>query len=86
MALIEVLCPGCELEQVVKFGVNAQGKQRYSCHNPDCSKNTFILTYKNKGYLAEVKQQIIEMALNGSGIRDTARVLGIIPNKLQTAD
>jgi transposase-like protein len=27
--------------------------------------------------LAETKQQIIELALNGSGIRDTSRVLEI---------
>jgi len=31
------------------------------------------------GYLPEVKQQIVEMAVNGSGIRDTARVLKITP-------
>jgi len=31
------------------------------------------------GYLPEVKQQIVEMAVNGSGIRDTARVLKINP-------
>jgi hypothetical protein len=29
------------------------------------------------GRLPHVKQQIVDMALNGSGIRDTARVLGI---------
>ena len=28
-------------------------------------------------WLPETKQKIIEMTLNGSGIRDTARVLGI---------
>ena len=27
--------------------------------------------------MVKTKQQIIEMALNGSGIRDTSRVLGI---------
>ena len=26
---------------------------------------------------SSVKQQIVDMALNGSGVRDTARVLGI---------
>ncbi|MCY7394120.1 MAG: hypothetical protein LH647_22275 [Leptolyngbyaceae cyanobacterium CAN_BIN12] len=31
------------------------------------------------GYLPEVKQQIVYMAVNGSGIRDTARVLKISP-------
>lgn len=30
-----------------------------------------------KGRLPEVKEQIVEMALNGSGVRDTARVLGV---------
>ena len=32
-----------------------------------------------KGRLPEIKQQVIEMSLNGSGIRDTARVLQISP-------
>ncbi|MBM0744691.1 hypothetical protein JOY44_24315 [Phormidium sp. CLA17] len=31
------------------------------------------------GHLPEVKQQIVDMAVNGSGIRDTARVLKISP-------
>jgi transposase-like protein len=31
------------------------------------------------GRLPEVKEHIIEMSLNGSGIRDTARVLKISP-------
>lgn len=32
-----------------------------------------------RGYLPQVKQQISDMAVNGSGIRDTARVLKISP-------
>jgi transposase-like protein len=31
------------------------------------------------GYAAGVKQQIIDMAMNASGIRDTARVLHVSP-------
>ena len=77
MALVEVVCPLCKTKTVVKFGLNRQGKQRYQCKNKACSKNTFILTYENKGFLPEVKEKIIEMALNGSGIRDTSRVLDI---------
>lgn len=80
MALKEVLCPVCQSNQVVKFGLNRQGKQRYQCHNNRCVKDTFILDYENKGYLPEIKKQIVEMALNGSGIRDTSRVLGISIN------
>ncbi|HJW27793.1 MAG TPA: IS1-like element transposase [Saprospiraceae bacterium] len=33
--------------------------------------------YSDKGRLPEIKQRIVEMAINGSGIRDTARVLDI---------
>ena len=64
---------------MVKRGKTKQDKQRYLCQNPTCAKETFILDYTKKGHLAEVKRQIIEMCVNSSGIRDTARVLGISP-------
>jgi transposase-like protein len=38
------------------------------------------LNYSYQGRLPEVKQQILDMAVNGSGIRDTARVLQISPS------
>ena len=44
----------------------------------------FLLRYYNIGWVPEVKQQMVEMALNGSGIRDTARVLGISPTTVMT--
>jgi hypothetical protein len=34
----------------------------------------------NRGCVPEVKHQVIDMSLNASGIRDTARVLQISPN------
>src|SRR4029453_4732462 len=34
-----------------------------------------LLEYRNHGRLPAVKQQMVDMALNGRGIRDTARVL-----------
>jgi hypothetical protein len=37
------------------------------------------LTPAYKGRLPEVKQQVLEMSLKGSGVRDTARVLQISP-------
>ncbi|PZV19096.1 MAG: hypothetical protein DCF20_03430 [Pseudanabaena sp.] len=46
----------------------------------NCTRKTFILDYTYQGYRPEVKQQIAEMAINGSGIRDTGRVLGISSN------
>jgi len=47
--------------------------------NRACEGKTFIQDYSEKGRLPETKQQIIEMTLNGSGIRDIARVLNISP-------
>lgn len=80
MAFLSVCCPHCQGDQVVKRGTTAQGKQRYLCQQADCPTKTFILDYSYNGYLPEVKKQIIDMAMNGSGIRDTARVLNISPS------
>lgn len=79
MVLEPVLCPDCGSADVVRHGRSRAGKPRYKCCNPECQRHTFIRSYTYRGYLPEVKQQITEMALNGSGIRDTARVLKISP-------
>ena len=36
-----------------------------------------MLEYRYKAYEPGIKKQVVEMAINGSGIRDTSRVLGI---------
>ena len=72
-----VVCPYCQTDQVVKRGKTDTGKQHYRCHNPECDHQSFLLDPVYKGRLPEIKQQVIEMSLNGSGIRDTARVLQI---------
>ena len=54
------------------------GKQLYRCQNPNCPHQSFLLDPTYKGRLPEIKEQIIDMALNGSGIRDTARVLDLL--------
>lgn len=77
MALIEVACPFCVSTDVVKRGLTSNGKQRYECRNRACSHCTFILDYSYLGCLPDVKDHILNMAVNASGIRDTARVLGI---------
>jgi transposase-like protein len=77
MASVPVYCLHCDSDHVVKRGKTDTGKQRYLCQNTACPQRTFILDYCYRGRLPEVKRQIIDMALNGSGIRDTARVLGI---------
>jgi transposase-like protein len=63
----------------VKHGKSAVGKQRYRCQNSDCPYRTFVLTQTYPGRTRQVKQQIVEMTLNGSGVRDIARVLHVSP-------
>ena len=52
-------------------------KQRFRCLEPECLYQTFSLNLAYSGRNREVKQQIVEMTLNGSGVRDTIRVLQI---------
>ena len=74
MAVVAVQCPECGSPEVVKYGQQPNGEQRYRCNNPSYQRRIFLLRYRNTGWMPEVKQQMVEMALNGSGIRDTARV------------
>ncbi len=80
MTFIAVRCPHCQSDQIVKRGKTARGTQRYRCQNTACTQGSFLLDYRNRGCLPEVKQTIIDMSLNASGVRDTARVLQISPN------
>ena len=79
MAMIAVSCPDCRGLKVVKAGTQPNGAQRYRCQNPACPRTIFQLAYVAHGRRPETQRQIVEMALNGSGIRDTARVLRISP-------
>jgi transposase-like protein len=77
MALVYVHCPECQSIDVVQYGKQANGTQRYRCNNRDCPRTIFLLHYSDKGRLPAVKQQIVDMTLNGSGVRDIVRVLGV---------
>jgi transposase-like protein len=79
MVLIAVRCPCCQSDYIIKGGKTETGKQRYRCQSTDCPRRSFVLDPAYKGRRPEIKQQVIDMSLNGSGIRDTARVLKISP-------
>ncbi len=72
-------CPHCQGTDIVRHGTTRQGKQRYRCRETLCTGRTFLLQYAYPGHSPEVKRQIIDMAMNCSGIRDTARVLHVSP-------
>ena len=59
-------------------------EQRYRCREQACASRTFLLDYSYPGQSPAVKQQIVEMAMNASGIRDTARVLHVSTNTVMT--
>jgi IS1 family transposase/transposase-like protein len=80
MILQPIRCIYCHGTDIVKFGKTSEGKQRYRCREDICNGRTFILDYSHPGRLRSVKQQITDMALNGSGVRNTARVLHVSPN------
>lgn len=74
---IAVHCLDCHSADVVKHGKSSEGKQRYLCQNSECLRRTFILDHSYPGRTRKVKQQMVEMSLNSSGIRDIARVLQV---------
>ena len=59
MTFISVRCPHCHSEQVVKRGKTHRGTQRYLCQNTACNKGSFLLDYRNRGCVPEVRQTII---------------------------
>ena len=80
MAKIKVKCPYCGSEEISLYGKSKSGKQRYLCQNKECSHKTFQLEYQNNACRPGTREKIVDMAMNGSGTRDTGRVLKISPN------
>lgn len=76
MAYEIVLCKYCKGSEVVRYGTQS-GRSRFRCKT---CRRIFKTDYTYRAYEPGVKEQIIDMALNGSGIRDTSRVLGVGKN------
>jgi transposase-like protein len=75
--LIAVKCPHCHSEEVIRHGKSSNGKQRFRCLNSGCPYQTFGLDNAYPGRKREIKKQIVDMTVNGSGVRDIARVLHV---------
>lgn len=73
MARVDVLCPQCE-SRVYRHGKASSGEPRYRCR---ACHHCFQLNYRDKANRPGVAEQIMEMAMNSSGVRDTGRVLKI---------
>jgi transposase-like protein len=80
MAVEAIRCPHCHGEAVVKYGKASNGKERFRCQHGEQCGRTFLREYAYPGRTPEVKRQIVDMTLNGSGVRDIARVLRVSPS------
>ena len=79
MAVVEVRCPDCSGLNVVKYGKQPNGAQRYICQTTSCSRRIFLLEYRIQPKKSENRSRIIDMALSGVGVAETARLLDL-PN------
>jgi transposase-like protein len=61
----------------MKNGKSSNGTQKWQCNS--CKKH-FRLEYRYNAWQVGVKEKIIEMTLNSSGVRDISRVLQINKN------
>jgi IS1 family transposase/transposase-like protein len=77
MCYEEVACPRCSSLNVKKNGITAQHKQRYQCK--ECERQ-FITDYTYQAYKPRVRSLVLPMTMNGPGIRDISRVLGMSTN------
>jgi insertion element IS1 protein InsB len=72
-----ISCPKCGSLAIKKNGRTSNQKQRYRCNW--CWRQ-FITDYSYQGCKPDVRQKVVPMTMNGSGIRDIARVLSISRN------
>ena len=70
-------CVYCQDTDLVKNGHSENGTQRWRCKH--CRKS-FQLVYSYHARKPGVKEQITELTLNSSGVRDISRILKISQN------
>ncbi|MDR1031278.1 MAG: hypothetical protein LBL76_10470 [Treponema sp.] len=89
--MIALKCPFCTSEG--PYGTS-NGKKRYACNNPGCSPKTCYAEYRYNGCKPEVKKAIIKWAVDGAGVRATARIqesivrvndCGSVPGRLKVS-
>ena len=72
-----ILCPHCASSDLQKNGHSENCTQRWRCNG---CKKSFQLSYRYNARKPGVKEQIIELTLNSSGVRDIGRTLKINKN------
>src|SRR5882724_325810 len=84
--MLQVLpCPHCHGTAIVRHGRTRQDQQRYRCREHPWAGRTCLLDASDPGQSPAVPEQIVDMALNASGRRDTAWVLHVSTNTVMKA-
>jgi len=71
---VSVKCIHCGSEGLVKNGHRPNGEQRWRCN---VCKKSFQRDYRYNANKPGVKEQIVELTLNSSGVRDISRTLKV---------
>ncbi len=74
MATVTVHCPRYDSDEVYRHELSPTKRERFRCQ---CCRRVFQLTYRYQASKPGVKEQLIDMAHNDAGVRDTARTLKI---------
>ena len=80
--MIAVKCLVCGEINVSKNEKTSKGTQKYICNNKECARMSCLQDYSYNGRKPRIDEQIIAMAANASGIRDTSRVLNVSKQKV----
>jgi transposase-like protein len=75
MAEVVVRCPHCQSKAGVQDGQASNGQARFRWQPSEGGGRTFLRSSASPGGLSRVKQQSVELTLNGSGLRERVRVL-----------
>jgi len=68
----EITCPRCSSRNITKNGTTANEKQKYWCK--DCRRQ-FITHYTYRGRQPFIRDLVVPMTMNSTGIRDIARLV-----------
>ncbi len=82
MATVNVKCKYCKSTDIEKNGKSKDGRQYYRCK--ECRKK-FMLDYKYNGCNPGIDEDVVKLSINGCGISDITRILGIGKNRVKKA-
>jgi len=72
-------CPHCQGTDIIRHGTTRQGSNAIAVKKPHAKGARFCWSTRTPVTPPGSNKQIIGMAMNASGIRDTARVLHVSP-------